>query len=136
MSDHDVYNTQEIDDLADYGPSTATLAYYDRVPHRLELSEPADDEGLYRSAIVTYTADDSAPFMIRLLSRFGEVRLCAYDYTQFEGFSNITVPEEFDKNHETRLGEAIPEMARYLHDLLMFHRIDPPTCRYVAAGGK
>jgi len=129
----DIYRTQPVDDLDEAGEGKALLAFYDRVPHRLELSEPPDSEGLYRTAIVAYTADKAAPFAIRLLSRYGEVSMCSFVYEQYEGFKEITV-HGVNQDEETVIDflVAIPAMAEYLSDLLMFHRIDPPSCKYVS----
>jgi hypothetical protein len=133
MSEVEIYRTQSLDDLDECGPGAATLTYYDGTPHRITFDEPTDSEGLYCSVVATYTADAASPFLLRTLTRYGEAKFCAYQYVQFKGFSEITPPESFKASPE--LIGAITHLATYLHDLLMFHNIDPESCTYVPMGG-
>jgi hypothetical protein len=136
MADTELYRSQDVDDLGDYGDGKVVLDYYDRIPHRLTFTEPVNADGLYHSVVVTYTEDDASPFLIRALSLYGEVHLASYEYTQFEGFTRIVVPASYVAEAPFILVDAIPAMGKYLHDLLMFHRIDPPSCSYVPSSSK
>ena len=134
MPEPQIYNTQLLEDLEMEMEGEAILAYYDTTPHRIEVNEPPDPDGLFRSVTVTYTEDPAAPFLLRVLSLYGEVQLCAYEYVQFEGFKSIVVPDDLDIPDELRA--ALPLMAAYIHDLLMFHRIDPDSCVYTPSPRK
>jgi hypothetical protein len=123
-----VQRTQTINDLGDYGPGTCLLSFYGKYPNRIEFNEESDPGGLYRTVSVSYTASDVNPFTIRTLSKYGIVDICNYKYVQYEGFKSIDIGAVWLEDAPELTIKALPAIASYFHDLLLFHSIEPPSC--------
>ncbi len=120
-------NSQEITDIDDPPPGHVYMAFLDDQPFRLAYISPSNDKGLYRSASVAYVARPDNPWIIRVTSEYGNVSTCGYEYTQFDGFTHIQVPDFWLTGKSDPLKDFLLVMGNYLHDHLMFHQVDPPS---------
>jgi hypothetical protein len=105
----------------------AVLTYTHGIPHRLTYDDPADSDGLFQTVTAVYIGG-FPPLRLGYMDRYGKGTLVDYEYNQCVGFTHIGVPDTAPE----RLVLVLHYLAARLHELLMLHSVDPPSCTYAA----